>query len=378
MVSSTSQSTLFMICIYIISLIYAVFEIFLQSFSFSDELLTLIVLFYSILCARILLKKEFLFFLFVVCFYIIYSIIIHSNVVEAILRDAFLIAKPFICFYAAYYIKYNISLYQKRKLANLSLFLGCCLWCMLPFIQQIYPNTTSYYPPCLLCAVSYLFFSKREKKDWIIALLLMFPGLFSNRSKFYTEFILFVFIGFCWKKARISLKLVIPLLLVAVLSIFINWNKFSIYFISGVDSGVARSLLYFNAFSILRDFFPFGSGFGSYATDTSGKYYSDMYYAYDLNTVYGLSESDYGTEDDFFSDTFYPVLIGEFGLIGMVLFTFFWIKRYYRISHDSFRIKFFSFLLFFILVESIASPTFVTMTSLPLMFIIAMMTKEKY
>ena len=205
----------------------------------------------------------------------------------------------------------------------------------------------------------------------------MFPGLFTDRSKFYTEFILFVFIGFFWKKARISWHLIVPIIFLAVLSIIVNFEKFSLYFVSGIDSGVARSLLYFNAISILKDFFPFGSGFGSYATDTSGKYYSDMYYKYDLDTVYGLSELDYGTDSNFFSDTFYPVLIGEFGLIGIVLFVFFWIKRYYNILHNDFNIKFFFFLLFFILVESIASPTFVTMTSLPLMFIIAMMTKEK-
>ncbi|WP_300914921.1 hypothetical protein [Bacteroides acidifaciens] len=125
------------------------------------------------------------------------------------------------------------------------------------------------------------------------------------------------------------------------------------------------------------DYFPCGSGLGTFATDASGKYYSPLYYIYDLDKVYGLSPDNYGTDDDFFSDTFYPVLIAEFGLLGIISFILFWKARFKNISKESPGFKLFIFLLFFVLIESIASPTFVTMTMIPIMLAIGMLSSGK-
>ncbi len=363
---------------YALALLYAVFENFLPSFGFFDEFIAMLLFMYSVLFGGILKKKEFLFFLSIVLFYIIYSKITSVNIFRAQLRDLISITKPFLCFYAAYYMKYTLTAEHKKILSRLSWLFGVCLWGILPFINSLYANTAAFYTPCVLCAATYLVFSRKEKRDWIIALFLLIPGLFTGRSKFYTEFILFVFIAFFWKKSiKISLKWVLIAVSLVAVSILVSWTKFNLYFISGVEEGVARSLLYVKSASVFMDYFPFGSGLGTFGTDASGKYYSPLYYIYDLNNVYGLSVDDYGTDNNFFSDTFYPVLIAEFGLVGIILFIAFWKCRFSNISKYGQSFKIFIFLLFFVLVESIASPTFVTMTMIPIMLAIGMLSNEK-
>lgn len=73
---------------------------------------------------------------------------------------------------------------------------------------------------------------------------------------------------------------------------------------------------------ILKDFIPFGPGFGSYACYASSVYYSPLYYKYGLDCVYGLSEDRGGI-----SDTFFPHL-AQFGVVGIVLFAMFFYRRY--------------------------------------------------
>lgn len=372
------KNSSFIVSMYALALLYAVFENFLPSFGFFDELIALFLFVYSVSFGGILRKREFLFFLAIVFFYVVYSKIISVNIFKAQLRDLISITKPFLCFYAAYCLKYTLTAEHKKMLSRLSLLFGACLWGILPFINGLYANTAAFYAPCVLCASTYLVFSRREKRDWIVAFFLLIPGLFTGRSKFYTEFILFVFIAFFWKKSiKISLKWVLIAVLLVAVSILVSWTKFHLYFITGVDNSVARSLLYVKSASVFMDYFPFGSGLGTFGTDASGKYYSPLYYIYDLNNVYGLSVDDYGTENNFFSDTFYPVLIAEFGFIGIILFIAFWKARFSNISKEGQSFKIFIFLLFFVLVESIASPTFVTMTTIPIMLAIGMLSNEK-
>lgn len=80
----------------------------------------------------------------------------------------------------------------------------------------------------------------------------------------------------------------------------------------------ARFLLYKYSFVIAKSNFPLGSGFGSFASFVSGKYYSPLYYYYGLNNTYGLSPDMY----NFISDTFWPMIIGQLGFLGLLLFAY--------------------------------------------------------
>lgn len=92
----------------------------------------------------------------------------------------------------------------------------------------------------------------------------------------------------------------------------------------------ARPVLFGGMVLVLADHLLLGSGLATYATYSSGPdvSYSDLYYDYGINLLWGLSPT-YG---NFIADTFYPEL-AQFGLLGIFFFGYFcwWIWRKYRI-----------------------------------------------
>lgn len=103
---------------------------------------------------------------------------------------------------------------------------------------------------------------------------------------------------------------------VAVIAVLVGWNQFSLYF--GTTSH-ARRALYDAAIDIARIHFPFGTGFATFGSNVTAdpRYYSPLYFAYGLNNIYGLSVSD----PQFLSDTFWPIILGQFGWIGVLMYS---------------------------------------------------------
>lgn len=361
------------LAIYVISVSYIVFTPFVKSFSYVDELSTLFLGGYILFTIPILRKKEFLLVLSILFFYLIYSFYLHINKYQAIILDLLLFLKPFICFYSMYYLHVSWTNKFKRILKRIFLFFGIYCWCILPFIENIYSNTAAFYPACILSSISYLYFSPQKKKNWYIALFLLLPGLFTFRSKFNTELICFIYLGFFLKgKFTLSIKYIIAILILIIFSIYINWTKFSLYFFAGEEDGIARTTFYYTAIKILADYFPLGSGLGSFGSEAAARYYSPLYYKYGVDSVYGMSPLDYGESSNFLVDTFYPIL-AEFGVIGIILYIIFWMKRWNAANilfNHNYRI--FLFLFFFMVIENIANSAFISPISVSIMMLLGL------
>jgi hypothetical protein len=136
---------------------------------------------------------------------------------------------------------------------------------------------------------------------------------------------------------------------------------------------IARFALYYITPDILRDYFPLGSGFASFATHSSGVYYSDIYSHYGLDGVYGITKSN----PNFISDTFYPAL-AQFGVIGIGFFILFWsyiIRRAfkgYQRSGDSKSLIVILLIISFIAIESTTSATFIAQGGFVSMMLLGM------
>lgn len=78
----------------------------------------------------------------------------------------------------------------------------------------------------------------------------------------------------------------------------------------------ARGALTYTSFKIAKEYFPLGSGFGTFGTNISRIYYSPLYYKYGLNKIWGLSKR----YDAFITDTTWPAILAENGVIGLILF----------------------------------------------------------
>jgi hypothetical protein len=120
--------------------------------------------------------------------------------------------------------------------------------------------------------------------------------------------------------------------------IAVTWQRFDIYYYSGWNNAeLARPMTYKTSLQILWDYFPFGSGMGTFASWGACEHYSPLYYTYHLNNIWGL-----GPGGGFIADAFYPTL-AQYGVVGVILFFIYWKRRliafneiedmkYYRIA----------------------------------------------
>lgn len=366
--------------IYLIAVIDIVFFPFLEAYTFIDELLCAILFVLSVLRFGILQKKEFKCFAFIVLAYLGYSMVMEVNIMVAAARDFLQFMKPFFSFYAVYYAKVYISPNREAMLRKLGLILGIVCISMLPYIEQIYSNTAGYYASCTFAALLFLLFSEGTKRNYYIFLLLLSVGTASLRSKFLAELMCYAFILlFVGRKIKLSWKVYVYLVALATAAIWVNYDKFYSYFIIGYKQGLVRTWFFYASVKMLWDYFPFGAGFGTFGTDTSGLYYSPLYYKYGLSNLWGCGPKDYGTISSFFGDTFYPVLFAQFGVVGTYLFFLFWKKRWnesLKISKHQFKIVL--IIIAYMAVESIANTAFLGPVSVPSMMTLGLCLNKYY
>lgn len=85
------------------------------------------------------------------------------------------------------------------------------------------------------------------------------------------------------------------------------------------DAGIVapmapRNALYVGSVAIARDYLPLGAGIGRFGSQMSRESYSPLYAVYGLEQVYGMSEE----EPIAVTDTFWPMVLGETGVIGLL------------------------------------------------------------
>jgi hypothetical protein len=169
-----------------------------------------------------------------------------------------------------------------------------------------------------------------EKKSFLGLAAVFFLGMMlSMRRKPLVAVILalvlyFIFVRNSAFKIRMSTVMWVGASLVLFVVVFsdaieeLAISAINVYFVEGSFDYVARNVLYLFSVIIAIDYFPFGAGLGQFGGFISVKYYSDVYYRYGLNTVYGLSGKE--TDPQFAMDTFWPYILGQLGFIGLILF----------------------------------------------------------
>ena len=110
------------------------------------------------------------------------------------------------------------------------------------------------------------------------------------------------------KENKIGLKQMLILLFISLLI-----GSSSIYTYFGEDT--PRSALLINGVKIANDYFPIGTGFGTYGSDVTKESYTDLYYTYELNKYYGLSENF----SAFITDNYWPMIVAQFGWVGFII-----------------------------------------------------------
>lgn len=157
---------------------------------------------------------------------------------------------------------------------------------------------------CLL-----LFMAQRTKGYIFIAFLVLFTLL---GEKLLTR-IFTAILGS--EKVRVKPTRILLAATAAILVFLIVGRSRLEYFVS-LGLTTTRAALHVTGIRILIDFFPLGSGFGTFASHLSGRYYSNLYQMYHIDRIYGMTKERY----NFISDVYWPYIYGQFGIFGFMVY----------------------------------------------------------
>lgn len=312
------------------------------SLQYSDELLTLVLIFFTMMkyggLRQSMAKKEIAIYISLMVFFVFYSLLMAVNVSNSVWLDLQQQVRPYAVFYCTWLLCPQFSKGQRNWILRTMLLTYGAYVAAFLFFPGIVMSTTreagaesaAVGQLALVCASTYYLFKPKTRTNLYIAIVLMAIGLVGGKSKFFGEMVVFVGI-FYFLKGRIklgSMKTVIQFVVLTILVLFFTWTKFNAYYVEGMAEAsgydrMARPESYKTAMTIaFKDYVPFGSGLGTFATNAAAEYYSPLYYKYNLNTIWGLDPSN----PIFLADAFYPTL-AEFGIVGLIFFILFWRRR---------------------------------------------------
>lgn len=220
----------------------------------------------------------------------------------------------------------------------------------------------SYFAGICAVLLSLLTLVRREIKNyWKFAIILLILMASTLRSKSFAGILIFILIYFViYKNKKIDFKSVI---ICAVLCFLIGWSQIQVYFLSTEER--ARAVLLKTSLEIMKDYFPFGTGFATFASHFSGSVYSPIYGMYGISNVYGLAEG----HTTYVSDSFWPMIFAQFGLIGTICFVIALVQLFKKIQDlreiDIYYYISALFVFLYLCVISVAESAFVHTLSVP-------------
>lgn len=366
---------------------------FIPMFAYIDELfgaVGVLALFYQIFRkGKLSVKKadiEIFFSLFAfVCVGLLGNLIYGYQPWKAVLKDLYVNLKFFLSIVAGYSIFTSGSCERKRDLlVNCAKTAVVILFALLVVdlifhvfrspelryglrtVQLMYSHATYLAGIGMFLLAILTIFYKKENQIYIILCLCV--TFFTLRGKSLAGTLLYPIIFYFCAAARKKLR-VWHIILLGAVALFIAWDQFSYYYLE-LEGSSARSALTMTSFEILIDYFPIGTGFGTYASNVAAEFYSPVYSMYGLNVVHGLSEIN----TSFGSDTFWPIIIGQSGFIGLCFYVYMLyiiFRRVLKIRNiDIYAYTAGVFIFAYLMISSTSEPTFCNSMSIPLACVI--------
>lgn len=172
-------------------------------------------------------------------------------------------------------------------------------------------------------------------------------------------------------ESKLSFKKIIPIILVIVLA---SGYQIQTYLLN--DASIRYRLIYYG-FVTASTYFPLGSGFATYGSDFAVRNYSELYYKYGFNSMWGLSKED----PLFLNDNYLGMIAGQFGYLGLLIFVLILIKMFQVInkSNVSNTQKYWAISVFFtIVISMIASATAKSCMGVFATIFLALLTIDDY
>lgn len=365
-------------------------------FKHIDELITIIFTVYIILNYKILLKSKLKLIIPWILFMIIGFISTAINMyqpISAVLIDAFLLVQRFIVGYLAVIIyldknDINISdiIIKSAKFITVILFIIAIHDIIFtPFfaksdfryftysLKLMFPHST-YLAAAEVILLILLGYKNEKNNNYIYMIMATFVGIMTLRSKAIGFFILYWFLYlmiFAFKNKNYLYIFILG----GIGCFLLVQNQFQDYFFA--DRYSPRAILLNDSLKLMLTHFPFGTGFGTYGSSIAVNYYSPLYILLGYQSNDGMSQS----YSAFLTDSFWPTIIGEFGIIGLIIFLivilYFLKTSIKKIKQNQVAGFAMLMILAYSLITSFAESSFFNPVSLLMFMLFAVYEKEK-
>lgn len=249
-----------------------------------------------------------------------------------IIIDAIIFAKPFLIFSAIYQLSESNTLNKLRKLFSITIkifFLIALLFCFLNQLKIVnmsqttnnsirdfqfffgFPVSFSIFALALFGIIVDKKISLFKQSYFWVCLILVISTL-KAQSLFFITFFVFLSILTNKRKSEIKIRTIV---VISFFSFFSVVPAVLNYFHTSVYS--PRQVLMSGGINLFKQYFPFGSGFATFGSTMASKNYSPIYLNFGYASLYGMGLDG---NKSFLSDNFFAELIGELGLIGILIF----------------------------------------------------------
>lgn len=240
-----------------------------------------------------------------------------------------------------------------------------------------------------------VFYERKNRPYIAIALIIMAFTLRAKSLASAAAYIL-MYVFFLLFKWRLRIWHVI---VAGVGSVAIAWNKIRFYFID-LGGHSARSVILQKSFEVMKDHFPIGTGFGTFGSAEAGKHYSPVYLKYSFNDYWELRDvnnvenslrlihenewylaqyqknPDFINNPPFMSDHFWPIIFGQAGVLGTIIFLVILgllMKRCMDVrKHDLHGFVGVLYVMAYLMISSVAEPAFHNAVAIPLALVLGM------
>ena len=327
--------------VFVILLYFLVFQNALQPYikvlKYFDEILAILTL--PILIIKMATTKQWKMKKYDLCIVVnlifILLIGLYANIkyqyqpLSIVLSDVLLFFKFFLVYYLFTMLncKQILESYSSGIIKHLRFISGILmLFTICNYIFKIYPSNTRFgimenklfyshqtylTAVCVFLLTLMIYFQNKVNNIYIyMVMFVMFTTLRMKAIGFLVAFLFIaIYVTKFNKKVTFSKLGIIALVCIAVV-----YQQIEYYFIKIEDS--ARSVLLNTSIEIAKDYAPIGTGFGTFASYFSGENYSPVYAMYNIQNIYGLVKG----KASFISDSFWPMVLGQFGYSGVILY----------------------------------------------------------
>ena len=342
----------------IICILLMIFENILMTYSpiftYIDEAIVLSFFFLFIIKGKMIItkyeKRQIILILFILIIGISSNLIESNNVkIQSVLIDIFSYIKIFLIYFSAINLINETESRIILKYLSKILKIFVLTVFLLGLLNLIIKNDIMTYDFRYgINSYRFLYENPGDLATVMLTIIIIFLADFQfNKTKENKFFILCSIITMILTIRAISLATVfIFAVLYCILILKRNKIKFKYIFISSLvviiigfpqvkqyllNNETPRAQLIKYGIITANDYFPLGAGFAMYGSDIAAEDYSNLYYKYEFNNRYGLSKK----QKYFLNDNFWPMIMGELGYIGVLLYIFLLYNMYKNFKYKS-------------------------------------------